>query len=418
MLSHSITRSNIRHLYADIFWFGILSGSAMTFLNVYAARLGASAMQIGLLTAGPAVVNLVISLPAGGWLERQPLIPVSYWTSLISRLFYIPLIFLPFLFNQPQQILAMIWITLAMSLPAAFLAISFNALLAGVVPADQRSDVVGRRNALLAISMIVSTLVSGQILDLVSFPLNYQIVFGIGAFGALMSSYHLGRLRLADPQAKADNGEHRSLGQLSVLGKRLPNPIDQPFLRLPGLKTGLLRGPYGLFMVACLTFYTFQYLCLPLFPLAYVNDLQLTDGMISLGSSLFYVTMFLISLRIGRLARHFGNRALLAVSAMSFSLYPFFLGIADGPVLFWVASLAGGVVWGVISASLINRLIERVPGDQPAAGMALHNLALNLGILVGSLSGPLLGEALGIQPALLVGSGLRFLAGVLLLFWG
>jgi MFS family permease len=418
VLSHSITRSNIRHLYADIFWFGILSGSAMTFLNVYAARLGASAMQIGLLTAGPAVVNLVISLPAGGWLERQPLIPVSYWTSLISRLFYIPLIFLPFLFNQPQQILAMIWITLAMSLPAAFLAISFNALLAGVVPADQRSDVVGRRNALLAISMIVSTLVSGQILDLVSFPLNYQIVFGIGAFGALMSSYHLGRLRLADPQAKADNGEHRSLGQLSVLRKRLPNPIDQPFLRLPGLKTGLLRGPYGLFMVACLTFYTFQYLCLPLFPLAYVNDLQLTDGMISLGSSLFYVTMFLISLRIGRLARHFGNRALLAVSAMSFSLYPFFLGIADGPVLFWVASLAGGVVWGVISASLINRLIERVPGDQPAAGMALHNLALNLGILVGSLSGPLLGEALGIQPALLVGSGLRFLAGVLLLFWG
>ena len=47
--------------------------------------------------------------------------------------------------------------------------------------------------------------------------------------------------------------------------------------------------------------------------------------------------------------------------------------------------------------------------------MALHNLALNLGILVGSLSGPILGNALGVQPALLVGSGLRFLAGVLLL---
>ncbi len=61
MIPQSITRSNIRHLYADIFWFGILGGSALAFLNVYAARLGATAMQIGLLTAGPAIVNLLIS---------------------------------------------------------------------------------------------------------------------------------------------------------------------------------------------------------------------------------------------------------------------------------------------------------------------------------------------------------------------
>jgi MFS family permease len=164
-------------------------------------------------------------------------------------------------------------------------------------------------------------------------------------------------------------------------------------------------------MAAYLLFYTFQYLCLPLFPLAYVYDLKLTDGMISLGSGLFYITMFLV-LRLGYLARRYGHRILLATSAMAFSLYPFFLGIAQGPLLYWVASILGGVVWGAISASLINRLMERVPDDQRASGMALHNLALNLGILVGSLSGPVLGDALGVQPALLVGAGLRFLAGV------
>jgi MFS family permease len=170
-------------------------------------------------------------------------------------------------------------------------------------------------------------------------------------------------------------------------------------------------------MGAYLLFYTFQYICLPLFPLAYVYDLKLTDGMISLGSSLFYITMFLISLRLGYLARRYGHRILLAASAMAFSLYPFLLGISRGPVLFWVASLLGGVVWGAISASLINRLMERVPAEQRSAGMALHNLALNLGILVGSLSGPWLGAAVGVQPALLIGAGLRFLAGVLLLLW-
>ena len=35
-------RPNFHHLYLDIAGFGILSGSAINFLNVYAARLGAS----------------------------------------------------------------------------------------------------------------------------------------------------------------------------------------------------------------------------------------------------------------------------------------------------------------------------------------------------------------------------------------
>jgi MFS family permease len=383
----------------------------MAFLNVYAARLGASGLQIGLLTAGPAVVNLWVSLPAGSWLEGRPLIPITFWTSLASRLLYVLLIFLPWLFGDRLQISVMIWLTLLLSFPAAILAISFNALFAGVVPEDRRADVVGRRNAILAISMILSTLLSGLILDHVIFPLNYQIVFAIGAVGGWMSSYHLGQLQATDPLTAGGVGNPRSDAARA-------RPASWPFLRLPAMRLELLRGSFGRFMAAYFIFYTFQYLCLPLFPLAYVHDLKLTDGMISLGSGLFYVTMFLISLRLSRLANRFGHRALLAAAGMAFSIYPLLLGAARGPLLYWVASALGGLVWGTISASLINRLMERVPLQQRAAGMALHNLAFNLGILAGSLSGPALGEWLGVQPALLLGSGLRFLAGVLLLLWG
>lgn len=413
MSSYTITRSNIRHLYADIFWFGLLSGSAMAFLNVYAARLGASGLQIGLLTAGPAIVNLWVSLPAGSWLEGRPLIPITFWTSLASRSLYVLLIFLPWLFDDRLQISVMIWLTLLLSFPGAILAISFNALFAGVIPENRRADVVGRRNAILAVSMILSTLLSGLILDHVVFPLNYQIVFAIGAVGGWMSSYHLGRLQATD--APAVDRANTPRADVDATQARLPT---RPFLRLPAMRLELLRGPFGRFMAAYFIFYTFQYLCLPLFPLAYVHDLKLTDGMISLGSGLFYVTMFLISLRLSRLANRFGHRALLAAAGMAFSVYPLLLGAARGPLLYWVASALGGLVWGTISASLINRLMERVPLQQRAAGMALHNLAFNLGILAGSLSGPALGEWLGVQPALLLGSGLRFLAGVLLLLWG
>jgi hypothetical protein len=71
-------RQNFIHLYFDIAWFGILSGSAINFLNIYAARLGASAFQIGLLGAMPAVVSLFLSIPTGSWLQNQPVGKVSF----------------------------------------------------------------------------------------------------------------------------------------------------------------------------------------------------------------------------------------------------------------------------------------------------------------------------------------------------
>ena len=38
-------RSNFTHLYMDIGWFGILSGSSINFLSIYATRLGATGLD-------------------------------------------------------------------------------------------------------------------------------------------------------------------------------------------------------------------------------------------------------------------------------------------------------------------------------------------------------------------------------------
>jgi predicted MFS family arabinose efflux permease len=62
--------------------------------------------------------------------------------------------------------------------------------------------------------------------------------------------------------------------------------------------------------------------------------------------------------------------------------------------------------------------MEVVPEDKRPAYMSIHNLVLNTGILTGSLAAPWLSNLVGLQEALLVGAGLRFLAGVILAFWG
>lgn len=422
----TLLRSNFYHLYADIFWFGVTAGSAMAFIAVYAARLGANSFQVGLLTAGPAVVNLLFSLHFGKWLEGRRLVGTTFRSSIGHRLGYLILAGLPWFFSDGAQIWAIVAVTLLMSIPGTLLAIAFNALFADVVPPEYRGLVVGRRNALVATSVTVSVLLSGRVLDLVDSPFGYQIVFGIGALGALMSSYHLSRLRYekepAKPRPGQPIGDFAQPGVILRIGdsvrlsrglRFLTRSSGKPFLRLD-----VLRGPFGLFMAAYLFFYAFQFFPLPLFPLYFVNVLHLSDGSISLGSALFHVTMMFTSLGLGRVSSRYANQNLLVVGGLLFAGYPLLLYLAWDATIFWAASCYGGMIWSLLSVGLVNRLMERVPEDDRPAHMALHNLALNMGILAGSLLGPLAGEWLGLKQAILLSGGLRLIGGLILWLLG
>jgi MFS family permease len=401
-------RWNIRQLYWDVFWFGILAGSTLAFQSVYAARLGASGFQIGLLSAGPAVVNLIFTLPSGRWLEGKSLIKVSFRSAIWQRLGYVFLIGIPWLFTSPGgQVWGLIWTTLVMSVAGTVLAISFNAMFAEVLPPEWRAHAVGRRNILLAISITVATLLSGQILDRVAFPHNYQIVFLIGAVGAMLSSYHIGRIR------KQDGIEKEAKLAEDLLDQRITTTKKRSLLRLD-----LLRGPFGIFMLSYLAFYAFQYFPVPLFPIAYVDSLHMTDGMIGLGTAIFYGAMMLASFRLGYYSTRYGHRKVLLVSAALFPIFPLFLAMAKGPELYYLACLIGGGINAMLSGAIINRLMDRVPPDDRPAHMALHNLALNLGILAGSLLGPVSADLIGLQPSLFVGAGLRLLAAGFFWLWG
>jgi len=294
----STLKWNIRQLYWDVLWFGILAGSTLAFQAVYAVRLGATGLQIGLMSAGPAVIGLMFTLPSGRWMEGKSLIKVSFQSSVWQRLGYLVLVALPWIFPSPKgQVWGLIWTTLVMSIAGTVLAISFNAMFAEVVPPEWRAPAAGRRNIIMAISITLTTLVSGQILDLVAFPLNYQVVFLVGAVGALLSSYHLGRIRKPDRTIEVDDPPEVKVDAIKLEVKR------KSLLRLD-----LLLGPFGIFMLSYLVFYAFQYFPIPLFPIAYVNKLQMTDGMIGLGTAIFYGAMMAASFRLGYVSNKYGHR--------------------------------------------------------------------------------------------------------------
>lgn len=68
---------------------------------------------------------------------------------------------LPLLLPLNAQVGTLIPATLLFTLPGVALVIGFNALFAAAVPLEWRGDVAGRRNAMLSVVYIVTSLTGG-----------------------------------------------------------------------------------------------------------------------------------------------------------------------------------------------------------------------------------------------------------------
>ncbi len=422
--SNRLPIQNDRHLYLDVLYWGILGGSVLSFLGIYLARIGADSFQLSILSAGPAVINMLISLPAGKWLETRSFVRVSFLTSILHRSGYALILLGMLIFAQRLQISLILSITVIMSIPGAVLMIAFNAMFAEIIPPERRGLVVGRRNAILAISMTTTALGCGQLLEQIAFPMSYQVVFGIGILGAVFSSYEIGRIK----QIKDTSS---SQGVVKPLHDRArPGTVGLPFSRrhIPGMRfltrgvgalhIDLRQGEFLGFLGAMFFFYIAQNLAIPLFPTYYVDRMGLSDQEISLGTAFFQVTVFLTSMRLGIASERLGHHQLMVYSVFGYAAFPLLIGIWPTSTSYLVGAAIGGIGWGFLGGSLANRLMERVPKDDRPGHMALFNMTLNLGVLIGSLTGPFLGNLTGIQEAILICAILRILSAGVLYRWG
>ena len=420
-------RANFRHLTLDIAWFGVWSGSAVTFITIYLARIGATATQIGLMTAIPAAVALGLSLPAGWWLKRRPLTGAVFGSSVAFRLFYALLIPLPVLLEPATQTGAVLLITLLMSIPGTALAIGFNALFAEVVPAEWRGHVVGVRNSVLALTTIASLLFSGFLLGRMPFPAGYQVVFAIGFFGAAMSSYHLYRLRLP-PATEPRPSTGRSLGDMAQPG--INRPLGDSVRALTGLRfltrardlrmpqPAILRGAFGRVWFAFFAFHLALYLSIPLYPLYWVDEIELSDAVISLGNGLLYASVFVGSTQIARVLRRLGNHRATTIGAAAMSLYPALTSVTQTAGMYLMVNAISGLAWCLTAAAMGNHILDRIPEDDRPSYLGWINLAINAAILLGSVIGPLVAGRIGLASALALFAIARLLAAVIIWRWG
>jgi MFS family permease len=392
-------KRNFVHLYWDIGWWGIYMGTTSAFLSIYAARSGATREQLGLLTAIPALVSLVLSLPAGWMTRRMGAHRATIVAALASR---VPLVFyavLPWVFPAKIQVAAVLVIAVLLSLPTSLIGVSFGQFFMDGVPSRYRGNVVGMRIAIMSILSFAVTMVSGQILTYVPFPRGYQIIFLAGAIGASMTAYHIWRTQ------------------------RVPDP-DQPPVAAPDPKQRLLpawtqAGQSYVRVLGLLFIFNFtNNMFVPLVPDLLVNGLHLSDRTISLGTGLANMLVFLVSLFIARITRRTGNRRATAYGAILLTLHAIALAFAHDTALYFLAVVVGGLGSGILGASQYNYNLDHVPQVDRSTWLGINLLTGNAAVLLGALSGPVLAALLGTQSSFLLFGALRLAIGLGILRWG
>jgi len=389
--SHQPER-NIWHLYQDILWVG-LAGAASTFTSVYAIRLGASDALIGLLSSLPALIVILLRLPAAQLVERTgDRVHLIARSLVVTRCLYLVLALLPLL-RLSQEATIFVALVILMGLPAIVANAGWDSLFADVVPERDRATVVSVRSSLASIMAVVVVLLGGKWLDWVPFPWNYQAIFLLAFAGGMVSTYHVAQIQppSADPAGVRRGGfrwqEIRGL-----------------FVGNPGFKA---------LVVATFVYQLAMSLPSPLYNIYFVRYLQATDGWIGLRITIASLIPILAYRLWPRLVERWGDRAVLLLCVPLTVFLPLGTGLFQTltPQLFVVAWL--GIFGPGVNLTQYNILLRVCPADRRPTAIGVYAIIANIGAFIAPLAGVQLMGLLGIRNVFFLAAAVR-VAGALL----
>jgi hypothetical protein len=390
-----VQRRNFLMVQIDGIGIGLAS-AASPFLAVFMTHLGATTSQIGLLSSMPGFAGLILALQIGSFLQRQRNIVPWYSRARLLVISSYTLtglvtVFLP----RDLAVLGILAIWALATIPQTMVSICFSVVMSNVAGPRMRYDLMSRRWMILGFTTAVTVAIVGQVLDVVDFPINYQIVFIGLSLGGLISYYFSSHIDLPDV----------------VLRRR---PALSARARLKEY-ADLIRSnkPFVDFMSRRFVFVTGQSFAAPLFPLFFVRVLNAPDAAIGL-----ITTASTFSAMIGyalwvRQSRRRGARFVLLCTTFGLALYPALASLNRSvEVMIGLAALAGVFSAG-LSLVFFDELMKTVPDEQSATFVSLAQMLSYLSAVAAPLIATTLATYIGISQALFLSAALNMLGFVL-----
>jgi MFS family permease len=391
---------NIRNLVIDTAWQGLVMGGIFTFISVFVVRLGASSLMVSLLTSLPAVLMVLLSLPAARVIERQTnLVRFTNRVRIFHRLCFLLIALLPF-FMKRYLVEAVVVVWALKTVGVAFINSSWTAVVADVIPAERRARVNGGRWALLSLVTALSVAAFGNVLDRVSFPLGYQIVFACSFVGGVAGMIFFGRIEVSDsvPVPKVVAARAHLWGRFKRYVQTL---ADTPGFVRYLLTTFVLR--FGFNLPAAL------------YSIYWIRHLEASDLWIGWQATAGKLALIVGYFFWGRIAARKGHYIVLLWCTLGLGLYPVLTGLIPNQLWLPLVAVVQGLFITGIDLSFFNTLLHVCPRERRPTFIAVNSVFMHLAMGLAPLVGSLLLQWLEVQHVLWIAGALHVVAAIL--FW-
>ncbi|MDQ3694929.1 MAG: MFS transporter [Chloroflexota bacterium] len=346
--------------------------------------LGATPMQMGLLTALEALPSLLVGLHAGAVVDRRRRRPVLLWTALGRALILaaVPLAWLAGILSIELLYAAVFFVGLL----TLFFDVAYQAFLPVVVPPSRIVEANSKLELSRTAAEVAGPGLAGWLVQVVTAPLS---ILGT-ALTFLASALLLARLRVAEAVSTGPVAGGRLLGEI---GDGLLVVFHDPRLRAIAGSRGVL-GLFNAMLEA-------------VFVLHIARSLGLSPALIGLVFAVGSIGFVIGSLLPSRLSVRFGLGPATIAAVALVGISDLLVSAAAGSLLVVVPLLivaqfcfgVGFTVFNVNQASLRQDVVPvRLQGR---ASATIRFLAVGLAP-IGALIGGALAEEIGLRPTLAV----------------
>jgi MFS family permease len=396
--AHERTEHNVRTLCHEVAWAGVAGGIVASFLSIFALRLGATPFEVGLLTTGPALAGILFPLPAARLVSRMWGKPVVIVPLALYRMLFAFVVIIPML-PAPSRVALLVGSIAVLSIALAFFNTAFVPLLAKVLPLEVRARAIAARGVLAGLTSTLAVLVAGKILDILPFPLNFQIIFALAFVAAQISTALVARVHIPTRIEEEPPPPWLPAGDLDPPLHGAEPPWPAAFWRHTGAAVVFLLGIY---------------LPIAFYPIVLVNKLHATNGWIGALAMAGGLAAVGLSPLWGRATTRYGNRPVLVTSGLAYALVPLGASLAPTLLLYAPVAVAQAGVFAIVNQGLLQNLYDVLPQRRQPHYVALYSVVASCAVAAAPPLGTYLLGTIGMNAAFRLAAAIVLLGSVLL----
>lgn len=353
-------RWNFRISNIDAMLSNVAVGMVTPFIPVFAMALGGTNTEVGLITAVPAFINMLMYLPAASFVERGgSRLRITVRAVFVARLLYLAMGCVPFLPWPNFRAAMLIAILGVQTIPNVIVAVAWTALLGDMFPAEERAHLFAIRNMYSAFVALISSLAAGVLLDRVAYPANYIALFSISFVAGMVALHYCAKL--VEGPIKARPSRRRSLGE------RLRQPFADP----------VYGAKFRVFAISAALLHLGINIAVPAYSIYHVRCLNLSNSVIGMFSLAAGLTTVLAYPLWGRVSRRAGHSLVYVLSILAYAPFPALYGLHGSVTYLLALQAAIGFFNAGFALTILNLMLQHVNPDDSANGIAVFNLLIN-----------------------------------------